>query len=96
MAASAAKKRSRMRRVSTISRPASAAERMAFGRLIRQLVRQREAMGLSQNDLDVVMGVTIGQVAKWEIMDRMPGAFLMACWCSALDLRMEPVVFRKG
>lgn len=91
----AATKRRKMRRVSTISRPASPAERIAFGRLIRQLVIRRKEMGLSQNDLDVAMGVAIGQVAKWEVMDRIPGAFLLACWVSALDLRLEPMVFRR-
>lgn len=90
------KKKRKTERVSTISRPASATERNAYSRLITKLAVRRVKMGMSQNDLDVVLGVTIGQVAKWEALDRVPGSFLMACWCSALDLRLEPVDVRRN
>lgn len=83
-------------RVSTISRPASAVERTSYLTLVAQLALARVRLGLSQNQLDVVLGVTIGQVAKWEALDRVPGPFLMVCWCNALELRLEPVDVKRN
>lgn len=46
---------------------------------------------MTQLELDDRLGVTDGQVAKWESFARLPGAFMLACWCHALDVILVPI-----
>jgi transcriptional regulator with XRE-family HTH domain len=75
-------------RVTSYSRAATELERMFYGRLVRELAARRHARDMTQEQLDQVLGVSDGQVAKWEAFDRLPGAFTLMCWCNALDLRL--------
>jgi transcriptional regulator with XRE-family HTH domain len=61
------------------------AESKAYQSLIDALRERRKDLGISQNDLDEIIGVTRGQVGKWEVGERKPRAFLLACWADALD-----------
>jgi len=61
-------------------------ESKAYQSLISALRQRREDLGISQNDLDEIIGVTRGQVGKWEVGSRKPRAFLLACWADALDV----------
>lgn len=69
----------------------TATEKLCYQALILGFIRRRIAKGWTQEQLDVLLGVTDGQVAKWETFMRLPGAFMLSCWASALDLQMLPV-----
>ena len=60
--------------------------------IIEPLIAQRERFGLTQNDLDEIIGVTRGQIGKWECGDRTPGLFLLKCWMDALCCKIVTVV----
>jgi transcriptional regulator with XRE-family HTH domain len=79
--------RCRVRRVHT--REPSSLERTFYARLVGQLVAARHKAGQSQEDLDATLGVTSGQVAKWESFRRMPGAFMLMCWAQAFGLSLS-------
>jgi transcriptional regulator with XRE-family HTH domain len=76
--------RCRVRRVHT--REPTDLERTFYAGLVRQLVAARDLRGWSQEDLDQRLGVTDGQVAKWESFRRLPGAFMLMCWAVALGV----------
>ena len=64
------------------------AERRFYGDLIRALAVRRRALGISQQQLDRILGVSDHQVAAWESFKRLPGAFMMMCWANALGTRL--------
>lgn len=64
------------------------AERRFYGELITSLAARRRALRISQEDLDRLIGLTDGQVAKWESMIRIPGAFMLMCWTNALGVKL--------
>lgn len=78
-------------RVSSYSRPAGEAEKQAYEDLIRRLIARRMAIKVTQAQLDHELGVSEGQVAKWESFSRLPGMFMMVCWCRALRVVLVPV-----
>lgn len=60
---------------------------------LRNSLRQRRMdMGLAQPDLDHVLGVAVGLVAKWEGGFRSPTSYNLYCWAKALgcDLVLVP------
>lgn len=75
-------------KVSTVSRTASDLERAFYGSLINQLATARRQRSLSQSDLDALLGVSDGMVGKWESFARMPSAFMLMCWLSALNVQL--------
>lgn len=46
---------------------------------------------MTQEQLGDRLGVASGLVAKWEMIDRLPSLFMMACWASALNVTLVPV-----
>ena len=66
-------------------------ERRFYGDLIRQLAARRRALGVSQQQLDRILGVSDHQVAAWESFKRLPGAFMMMCWATSLGTRLAMV-----
>lgn len=76
---------------STYSKKASGIERAYYELVIQALINRRRALNLSQEELDQTLGVSEGQVAKWERFDRLPSAFMFACWAQALSLMLVPV-----
>lgn len=71
------------------SRPVTSEERAHYAALLEQLREARRKSGMSQAALDDEIGVSEGLVAKWEIGDRLPGAFFLMCWCKALGVRLK-------
>lgn len=63
-------------------------ERRFYGELITSLAARRRALRITQEALDRQLGVTDGQVAKWESMARLPGAFMMSIWSTALGVKL--------
>jgi transcriptional regulator with XRE-family HTH domain len=63
-------------------------ESNAYHSLVSALRQRREELGLSQVDVDEKIGVTRGQCGKWELHERRPRAFLLACWADALDVEL--------
>ncbi len=66
----------------------SESERQFYGDLIRALAVRRRALGISQQALDRILGVSDHQVAAWESFKRLPGAFMMMCWANALGTKL--------
>jgi len=66
-------------------------ERRFYGDMIRALAARRRALGVSQQQLDRILGVSDHQVAAWESYKRLPGAFMMMCWASTLGTRLVVV-----
>lgn len=64
-------------------------ERLFYRDFISQLVARRKALRLTQEDLDRMLGVTDHQVAKWESLERLPGAFMLMCWLNALGAQLD-------
>ena len=78
-------------RVSTVSRDATELERTFYGQLIGELALARRRRSLTQEELDDMLGVSRGLVAKWESFLRMPGSFMLVCWCHSLDVNLSVV-----
>lgn len=67
------------------------ADRQAWRDVVHALAARRRALGLTQSQVDTLLGVTDHQVAKWECMARLPGAFMMACWAGVLGVKLQVV-----
>lgn len=78
-------------RVSSYSRAPTEVERWHYAAMIEQLSDRRQLMQLTQLQLDDMLGVADGLVAKWESFQRLPGAFMLVCWSSALGLSLSAV-----
>lgn len=78
-------------RISVHSREPTDIERAYYRELIDALIARRETLGMTQEHLDHRLGVSQGQIAKWECFLRLPGAFMMTCWASALELDLIAV-----
>ena len=57
--------------------------------LITQFVKKRHELGISQMDLDEIIGVARGLVSKWEVGIRKPSGYLFCVWAEALDCELE-------
>ena len=63
--------------------------------LITQFVSKRHELGISQMELDEIIGVARGLVSKWEVGIRKPSGYLFCVWAESLkcELKLE---FKKG
>lgn len=57
--------------------------------LIKQFQERRYELGLTQPDVDQLIGVAPGLVAKWEIGNRKPTLFNAYCWAEALGCSIK-------
>jgi DNA-binding XRE family transcriptional regulator len=57
--------------------------------LIDQYIAKRKEMGLTQERLDQIIGVTPGQIAKWETGIRKPTLFNAFMWAKALKCKIS-------
>lgn len=73
-------------RVSSYSRVPTDIEKIFYGRLVTRLSQRRVEIGMTQEELDQELGVSEGQVAKWESFARLPGAFMLVCWSNRLGI----------
>ncbi len=71
------------------ARESSRAEIALYARPIKQLAKRRMELGLSQYTLSLDLGYSVGMVAKWEALERLPTPFALACWCNALDVELH-------
>jgi len=67
--------------------------RYALGRifhehLIPQFVAARKKKGISQLEMDEILGVAKGLVSKWEVGIRRPSGYLFCCWADSLDMKI--------
>ena len=67
--------------------------RYALGRifhehLIPQFVNARKKKGISQLEMDEILGVAKGLVSKWEVGIRRPSGYLFCCWADSLDMEL--------
>jgi len=56
-----------------------------FTKIIPQFVEARNRKGITQANLDDILGVAKGLVSKWEVGIRKPSGYLFCCWADALD-----------
>jgi transcriptional regulator with XRE-family HTH domain len=61
--------------------------------IIEELIARREALGISQLELDERLGNASGLVSKWECGMRRPTGFNLACWMQALGVVRCPLVY---
>lgn len=59
--------------------------------IIKQLQKRREDLGLAQRDVDDIIDMACGPVAKWETGVRIPNAGSLLKWASALDCVIKVV-----
>ena len=57
--------------------------------LVIQFAQKRYELGLTQQDVDLRIGVTNGLVAKWECGNRKPTLFNAHCWAEALGCQIK-------
>jgi len=74
--------------------------RYALGRifhqqLIPQFVEARKKLGISQLEMDEILGVAKGLVSKWEVGIRKPSGFLFCCWADSLKMKLKLVPKRS-
>ena len=67
--------------------------RYALGRifhehLIPQFVNARKKKGISQLEMDEILGVAKGLVSKGEVGIRRPSGYLFCCWADSLDMEL--------
>ncbi|KAB8155082.1 helix-turn-helix domain-containing protein [Kordia sp. TARA_039_SRF] len=52
--------------------------------IVSQLVARRKELGLTQDDVNDLLGVADRLVSKWECGSRTPTSFNLHCWAEAL------------
>lgn len=58
-------------------------------KVVRQLAERRKELGITQLELDKIIGLTDGHVAKWESHVRIPTGWMLSCWVEALQCDIE-------
>ena len=56
--------------------------------VVKQLVRQRHKLALTQDDVNHMLGVADRLVSHWECGIRSPTAFHLYCWADALQSKL--------
>ncbi len=62
---------------------------MFHKQLIPQFVARRKELGISQLEMDELIGVAKGLVSKWEVGIRKPSGWLFNCWADALGCELK-------
>ena len=62
--------------------------------LVKQLVKQRHHLRITQDDLNDMLGVADRLVSHWECGVRTPSGFNLYCWADALQSKL--VIIPKG
>lgn len=57
--------------------------------LIKQFQERRYQLGLTQPEVDQIIGSATGLCAKWEIGNRKPTLFNAYCWAEALGCEIK-------
>jgi len=69
--------------------------RIFHQQLIPQFVEARKKLGISQLEMDEILGVAKGLVSKWEVGIRKPSGFLFCCWADSLKMKLKLVPKRS-
>ena len=69
--------------------------RIFYQQLIPQFVEARKKLGISQLEMDEILGVAKGLVSKWEVGIRKPSGFLFCCWADSLKMKLKLVPKRS-
>jgi len=56
--------------------------------VVKQLVKKRHTLGLSQEDINFELGVADRLVSKWECGTRTPNVFNLYCWADVLESKL--------
>ena len=56
--------------------------------IIKTLVERRKELGITQEALDFIVGLSDRQISKWECGERIPKSFNLYCWADALNGRL--------
>lgn len=59
--------------------------------VVKDLVKQRHRLGITQDDLNHTLGVADRLVSHWECGVRSPTAFHLYCWADALKSKLAIV-----
>ncbi|MDH7911358.1 hypothetical protein [Winogradskyella sp. SYSU M77433] len=62
--------------------------------VVKQLIRQRYRLGITQDELNHTLGVADRLVSHWECGVRSPTAFHLYCWADALQSKL--MIIPKG
>jgi DNA-binding XRE family transcriptional regulator len=59
--------------------------------IISKLISERKRQGLTQMDVNEIVGCTDSLIAKWESGNKLPSLYFLLLWIEALelDLRLE-------
>jgi DNA-binding transcriptional regulator YiaG len=79
----------RAHRVRLMSKVVTLTEAEFYRTLVTQLRARRQALGKTQLDVAMEIGVSDYMIAKWEGLFKMPTAFGLMCWCQVLDVSLE-------
>ena len=71
-----------------MSKASTLTEKEFYATLTRQLRDRRKALGLTQLDVAMKIGVSDYMVTKWEVGLKMPTAFGLMCWCQVLGVQL--------
>ena len=63
--------------------------------LIPQFVAARKKLGISQLEMDEILGVAKGLVSKWEVGIRRHSGYLFCCWADSLKMEIKLVPKRS-
>ena len=65
--------------------------------VIPQFVAARKSKGISQLEMDEILGVAKGLVSKWECGIRKPSGWLFCCCADALEMQitLTPKVLKQ-
>ncbi len=57
--------------------------------MVDQLIKRRQELGMSQEQLSFEIGCAKSLIHKWEQYKRVPSGFMLGCWVEALGLQIE-------
>jgi DNA-binding XRE family transcriptional regulator len=69
----------------------SPTEEVFYKDLISALILRRKMMGISQEELSDLIGVSGCYVNKWESGVKLPSCFYLMCWCVSLNVKIKVV-----
>ena len=56
--------------------------------VIKQLAARRKELGITQLELDKIIGLADGHVGKWECFAKLPTGWMLSCWIEALQCEL--------
>ena len=59
--------------------------------IVSELVKQRQKLELTQEELNAILGITDRLLGKWEVGIRTPTCFHLYCWAEALNMQLAVI-----